>query len=194
MRSLECNVAQPEELQHLAKRLGTGDFVADILIHSAGYYRAGSVEAASVEELDRHYVVNVRAPFLITQALLPRLRERHGQIVFVNSSVCRQAGKARLSAYSASKCALEAIANCLRAEVNADRIRVLSIFPGRTATEMQRKIQEADGTAYHPEHLLQPQDIANLILHALSLPRTAEITDVSIRPFRPSAAPCPKSQ
>ena len=71
-------------------------------------------------------------------------------------------------------------------EVNADGIRVLSIFPGRTATPRMEKLFAKEGRAYKPELLLQPEDVAEMVTHALRLPRTAEVTDISIRPMQKS--------
>jgi NADP-dependent 3-hydroxy acid dehydrogenase YdfG len=42
---------------------------------------------------------------------------------------------------------------------------------------------EKEGRPYHPELLMQPEDIASMVVCALSLPRTAEVTDISMRPF-----------
>src|SRR5262249_1630478 len=58
----------------------------DILIQNAARYGAGLIEQASVAELDRQYQTNVRAPYVLTQALLPMLKARRGQVVFINSS------------------------------------------------------------------------------------------------------------
>jgi NADP-dependent 3-hydroxy acid dehydrogenase YdfG len=85
--------------------------------------------------------------------------------------------------YAATKYALKAMADSLRAEVNSERIRVLSVFPGRTAGPMQEARYAAEGKPYHPKSLLQPSDIALAVIAALALPRTAEITDLRIRPF-----------
>jgi NADP-dependent 3-hydroxy acid dehydrogenase YdfG len=85
--------------------------------------------------------------------------------------------------YAATKHALKAITDSLREEVNSDGIRVLSVFNGRTATPMQAAVHAVEGRAYCPEKLIQPDDIASVVIHALSLPGTAEITDVQIRPF-----------
>lgn len=154
----------------------------DILVHSAGVLTHGRVEAAGVEDFDRQYRINVRAPYLLTQVLLPPLKEQRGQIVFINSSVGISA-RANISQYAATKYALKALADSLRDEVNADGVRVLSMFLGRTATPMQAAVYAAEGRPYHPELLLQPEDVAAVILHALSLPRTAEVTEVSMRPL-----------
>jgi short-subunit dehydrogenase len=152
----------------------------DILIHSAGVISIGPVESAPVEDLDWQYRVNVRAPYQLTQALLPMLKERRGQIVFLNSLVGLTA-KGGSSQYSVSKQALKALADSLRQEVNPEGLRVLSVFLGRAASSMQAAVHRMENRSYQPELMVQPDDVASTILNALSLSRTAEITDVSIR-------------
>jgi len=66
-------------------------------------------------------------------------------------------------------------------ESECDGLRVLSVFPGRTASPMQAAVHERS-KAYHPEHLMQPQDKV-AVINALSLPQVPEVTDISIRPF-----------
>jgi short-subunit dehydrogenase len=139
------------------------------------------VETAPVEVLDGQYRVNVRAPYLITQALLPKLKASRGQIVFINSTAGLTA-RAQVSQYAASKHALKALADSLRDEVNADGVSVLSVYPGRTASPMQAAVHQLEGRAYHPEKLMQAEDVAEIILSALALPRTAEVTDIQVRP------------
>ena len=55
----------------------------DILIQNAANYVSASIAHASLAELDRHYQINVRAPYVLTQTLLPMLKARRGQVVFV---------------------------------------------------------------------------------------------------------------
>lgn len=153
----------------------------DILIHCAGAISVGEIGLSSIETFDHQYRINVRAPYLLTQILLPILRRCCGQVVFINSSAGLTA-KAGVGQYAATKHALKAIADSLREEVNADGIRVISVYPGRTASPMQATVHSIEGKAYHPERLLQARDVAEVILHVLSLPRSAEVTDISIRP------------
>ena len=155
----------------------------DILIHSAGVISMGKLQNVSVHELDWQYRANVHAPYVLTQALLPMLLSCQGQIVFINSSVIMGSG-ANVGQFAATQHALRAIADSLREEVNADYVRVLSVFPGRTATPRQGLIHELEGKEYHPERLLQPQDVATVVLNALCLPRSAEVTDIRVRPFK----------
>lgn len=155
----------------------------DLLVHCAGLIVPAGYASVKAEDFDAQYFINVRAPLLLTQGLLPALRARKGQVVFVNSSAAQQKAKAGMAAYAASKYALMALADSLRDEVNADGVRVISIYPGRTATAMQEQLHEAEGKPYRPNVLLQPGDVAQAVLHALLAPSTAEITDISIRPF-----------
>jgi NADP-dependent 3-hydroxy acid dehydrogenase YdfG len=156
----------------------------DVLVHSAGVIALGPMSATSVLDFDAQYRANLRGPYLLTQLLLPLLRTSRGQIVFINSSVGLRAPGANVGQFAATQHAFKAIADSLRDEVNPAGIRVLSIFPGRTATPRQARIHEAEGKRYLPELLMQPEDIADTVVHALELPRTTEITDISMRPFR----------
>lgn len=171
---------------HLLREQIQKDFGSiDVLIHSAGLFYMGKVEQASAQCFDEQYQLNVRAPYLLTQAMLPMIRSRAGQVVFINSSLGRQA-KAKVSQYAATKHALRAVADSLREEVNADGIRVLSIYLGRTATPMQAAIYEAEGRMYQPERLMQPEDVAAAVVNVLTLPRSVEVTDFHVRPMHKS--------
>jgi NADP-dependent 3-hydroxy acid dehydrogenase YdfG len=181
--SFPADLARDEDVFRLVQSVKQDVGFIDILIHSAGEIRLGRLDSADVADLDRQYRVNVRAPYLLTQLLLPMLRSRAGQIVFVNSSVGLMA-RAGVSQYAATKHALRAVADSLRQEVNADGIRVLSIYPGRTATAMQAAVHVVEGKDYQPDHLMQPEDIATLIVNVLNLPRSAEVTDIQVRPLQ----------
>jgi NADP-dependent 3-hydroxy acid dehydrogenase YdfG len=176
------------DIQGLTAQLRRDVGHLDLLIHSAGVIALGSLESRPVGDLDWQYGVNVRAPYSLTQALLPLLRPRRGQIVFMNSSVGLNA-RANVGQYAATKHALKAIADSLRDEVNAEGIRVLSVFLGRTATPMQQAVHEMEGRAYYPELLIQPEDVAAVVLHAVSVPRSAEVTEISIRPLKKPNSP-----
>lgn len=154
----------------------------DILVHSIGSIVVGRMDQAHLEDFDYQYAVNVRAPYSLTQALLPGLKEQKGQIVFINSTAGLHASPDSAQ-YAACKHALKAIADSLREEVNVNGVRVLNVFPGRTATPMQASLYKKHGWNYRPELLMQPEDVARMIVSALSLPRTAEVTEIRMRPL-----------
>ena len=63
---------------------------------------------------------------------------------------------------------------------------MLTVYLGRTATPIQEVLHRQERRAYHPEALLQPEDVASVVIHALMLPSTAEVTDISMRPMQKS--------
>jgi NAD(P)-dependent dehydrogenase (short-subunit alcohol dehydrogenase family) len=152
----------------------------DILVHCAATFARGPIESAPVAELDSQYRTNVRGPYLLTQSLLPVIKSAMGQIVFVNSTAGLNAA-AQIGAYSASKHALKAVADALRDELNASGVRVMSVFPGRTDSPMQREVHRLEGKHYDPTKLMQPQDVADVVISALALPRTAEVVNLTMR-------------
>jgi NADP-dependent 3-hydroxy acid dehydrogenase YdfG len=166
----------------VAARLGRDPGRVDVLVHSAGVFEMGPHGSAAIFNLDRQYQTNVRGPYLLTQALLPLLRACRGQIVFVNSTVGLEA-RAGVGQYASTQHALRAIADALRAEVNSDGVRVLSVYLGRTATARQARIFQLEGRPYAPELLIQPDDVAEMVLATLRLPRTAEVTEIRMRPL-----------
>ena len=181
-RSFRADLTRSEDIEQLVAELGSDRGLLHILVHSAGLIRHGEHAGASVAELDAQYRANVRGPYLLTQGLLPLLRREAGQIVFINSSSGLHA-RVRTGQFAATQHAMKAIADSLRDEVNADGIRVLSVYPGRTATPRTEQLFREERKAYKPELLMQPEDIATMVMQALKLPRTAEVTDMSIRPL-----------
>jgi short-subunit dehydrogenase len=177
----QADLENDKDIQGLAARFQQSFDGLDILVHCAGQIAFGDIESSGIDDFDRQYRINVRAPYLLTQVILPMVRTRKGQIVFVNSSagVLARGGAA---GYSASKHALKAVADALRDEIKMDGVRVISVYPGRTATRMQEEVSRAEGIHYVPESLMQPEDVADVVLDALRLDRKSEITDISLRP------------
>ena len=177
-----ADLTDDDDVAGLGARLAREPGRVDVLVHAAGIIELADVERAEVETFDAQYRTNTRAPYVVTRALLPLLRSCRGQIVFVNSTSGIRAVRGQ-SQYAASKHALRAMADSLRDEVNADGIRVLTIFPGRTATPMQAALHELETQPYRPERLVQPADVATMVMAALTLPATAEVTEIRIRPL-----------
>ncbi len=185
VRSYQADLAHENEVEKLRHDVLKDFGKVDILVHSGGITSVGAMAEAQAKDLDSQYAANVRAPYLLTQAFLESLKKQKGQVVFINSTAGLQS-RANLAQYAASKHALTAIANSLRDEVNADGVRVLSMFLGRTATPMQDEIFRIEGREYRPELLLQPADVASMVVSALLLPRTAEVTEIKMRPLAKS--------
>lgn len=184
--AVECypvDLFDAEQIGDLARQAARRPGDIDILIHCAGIIRLGSLAEAQLRDFDHQFQCNVRAPFFLTQLLLPGLIRRQGQIVFINSTL-GLAARAGASQYAATKHALKALADSFREELNPAGVRVISVYLGRTATPMQAQVHEAERKPYHPENLIQPEQVSGAVIQALRIGREAEITDVRIRPFK----------
>jgi len=125
----------------------------DALVNNAGIVVAGPVEGVSSEDLRRQLEVNVVGPIAVTRALLPRLRASRGRVVFV-SSIGGRVSTPMMGAYSASKFALEALADAFRMELRRWGIQVVLIEPGAIDTDLWR---QAPDTARETEAALAPE-------------------------------------
>jgi NAD(P)-dependent dehydrogenase (short-subunit alcohol dehydrogenase family) len=185
VEAFAADLTQDAELSLLVDRVLDAFSGVDLLIHSQGLFLGGAMAEASIEHLDRQYRTNLRSPYLLTQQLLPSLKERQAQVVFINSSSGYAEARPSYGAYSATKHALRAVADSLRGEVNPHGVRVLTVFPGRTASPMQQEVHRYEGREYDPDRWIKPEDVAGSVVHALSLPYTAELTDLHLRPMLP---------
>lgn len=178
-----CDMTDDTQLKDLSKKLEADFSRIDIVVHSSGIINLGTTETSPVADFDSQYAANVRGPYVLTQLLLPLLRQASGQVIFVNSSVTRAHNTAGRGAYAATQHAVHAMTNALRDEVNESGVRVTTIFPGTTATQRQIDLHAISGRRYDPDRMLQPDDVAEAILFALTMSRTAEITDLYLRPM-----------
>ena len=179
-RPLVADVEREDELESACREILSSGETLDVLVHSAGVISRGPVESATDEELDSQYRVNLRTPFVLTRELLPALTRSRGQIVFMNGSP--QGATPDAAMYAATKHGLRAFADSLRQEVNAKGVRVLTVYLGRTATPMQEAVHEYEGRVYQPDSLMHPEDVAEIVLAAVSLRPAVEVTDLSVRP------------
>lgn len=170
----ELDLSSPESIS-----AWDGPARIDSLVHCAGVVELAAVADTTAEAWHRTLAANLVGPALLTRALLPRLRQSRGSVVFVNSTSGLSTSP-EWSSYSASKFGLRALADALRAEEPA--IRVTSIFPSRTATRMQEQVHEMEGKEYDASRWIQPGTVADQILQVIDLPDDATIPELVIRP------------
>jgi NADP-dependent 3-hydroxy acid dehydrogenase YdfG len=180
-----CDLTQDSQIETVQSYVEQQYGRIDILVHCGGTIDHGKVTDVPLSVLDRLYHTNVRGPMMLTQMLLPFLKKPRGQIVFINSSAGLTA-RPNAGYYSAMQHAFKTLTDSLRNEVNADAVRILSVYPGRTATPRIQALHAKEGRSYRPELLLQPDDIASVVLNVVTLPWTAEVTDISLRSMQKS--------
>ncbi|SES29402.1 SDR family oxidoreductase [Actinokineospora terrae] len=154
----------------------------DLLVHSAGIARVGPLAEATAARWREMYEVNVIAVVELTRLLLPALRTTKGQVILINSGAGQNAHPG-WGPYAASKFALRAYADVLRGEETpTSGIRVTTIFPGRTATDMQRTVRADEGADYDPTRYLRPESVAAAIRTAALATPEAHFTEITVRP------------
>jgi 3-oxoacyl-[acyl-carrier protein] reductase len=165
--AVSADLVAPDGPHKLARhvRAIVGDRL-DILVANAGISKAATIEETTVANFDELFAVNVRAPFFIVQQLLPILAEG-SSVVFV-SSLAAHAAVGSLSAYSATKGAIDTIVKHFAFALGPRGIRVNAVAPGIVATDMSNFAKTAEGREYAMgiqalKRVAQPDDIGGVI-------------------------------
>jgi NADP-dependent 3-hydroxy acid dehydrogenase YdfG len=159
----------------------------DILVNAAGMTQTGKVENGNLDDWRYVLELNFWASLYTSRAAIPALKAGGGDIVNISSTAGRRAVGATFGPYAASKFALTAFNESLRAEVTLAGIRVSIIEPGATATEIHEHIKDdrvRESTRQHIEKdgAMQPEDVADAIVFVVSLPRRVNVSQMVIRP------------
>lgn len=159
----------------------------DILINSAGILQTGSIETADLTEWRRVMDVNVLATLYTCQAALPHMRARgSGDIINISSLAGRKVGP-HISSYAASKHACNAMTDSLRQEVGGFGIRVCTLMPGATTTEVANNVTDPNFRAAMQAHVskdgaVAASDIGDSIVFICALPANVNVSEIAIRP------------
>ncbi|MCQ9184107.1 SDR family oxidoreductase [Streptomyces sp. IBSBF 2953] len=139
----------------------------DILVNNAAVGHTGSIDSATPQDFDRVFAVNLRAPFFLTQRVLPLLSDG-GRIVNISSSVTRIAVSHEI-VYGMTKSALDTMARTLAHGLGARGITVNSVAAGVTDTDMIALLRQypeavaAVSAATAMGRIGQPADIADVV-------------------------------
>ncbi len=147
----------------------------DGLINCAGLLKAIPFDSENEAEFDELFEVNLKAPWRLSRAAFPYLKQCGSGRVINLVSMSGKRVKGQLAGYSISKFALLALSQTMRNVGWEDGVRVTSLCPSWVNTTM------AAGRNVMPaEKMTQPEDIAELVLTLLQLPNTAAVGEVLI--------------
>lgn len=132
---IPTDMAEVEQVKSLAKSALDHFGRVDALVNNAGYGQMGPIELISPEDAQQQFAVNFHGPLILTQALIPVMREQGGGRIINISSLGGRLAFPAGGMYSASKFALEALSDVLRMELEAFNIKVSVVIPGPVATE-----------------------------------------------------------
>jgi 3-oxoacyl-[acyl-carrier protein] reductase len=164
---LGADLSAPDGPHELAKQVRSivGDRL-DILVANAGISKAAPIEELSVDDFDRLFAINVRAPYFLVQQLMPTLST--GSSIIFTSSLAARAAVGNLSAYAATKGAVDTMVRHFAAALGPRGIRVNAVAPGIVDTDMSNftKTEEGRNAALGIQALkrvAQPDDIAGAV-------------------------------
>jgi 3-oxoacyl-[acyl-carrier protein] reductase len=165
--ALATDLAQPDGPRALAAQVRRiVDDRLDILVANAGISKAATIEDTTVEDFDRLFAVNVRAPFFLVQQLLPVLGD--GASVILLSSAAAHAAVGTLAAYAATKGAIDTLVKHIAAALGPRGIRVNAVAPGVVQTDMSSFTKTDAGRELALgiqalKRLAQPDDIGDVV-------------------------------
>lgn len=173
---VECDVCSDISVAQLFDRVRADFGILNVLVNNAGYGVYGSVEDTPIDAFRQNMDTNYLGLIRCTQRALPLLRVaaaspgKSAAIVMVSSIVGRRAIP-RLSSYSATKFALEALSESLRVELRDERISVSVVNPGVTKTEFGHvAVGERPGAFLAPDQGMSSEAVARVILKAARSP------------------------
>jgi NADP-dependent 3-hydroxy acid dehydrogenase YdfG len=181
-RFFECDVrhetAVREAYVNTLRELGPA---VHVLVNNAGIGNFGPLDGFSSEAWHAMFDTNVHGLFYCTKAVLPQMKQQQeGHIINV-ASLAGTAGSPNLAGYCATKYAVRGFSDALFKEVRPQGVRVTCIMPGSVETNFNGA---TPGPVPDP-HKMQPEDVADAIVHALEAPPRTLISELQMRPSQP---------
>ncbi len=171
------DLAEEEAIKDLVKVTGEKFGRLDILVNNAGITHSAKLEETATEDWQRCIWVNARAPFILCREALPMLRKAEAAYIVNIASVVGVKGYPLQSAYTASKHALRGMTISLAEELRGSNVRIHLLCPGGVDTELIQKLRPD----IKKDDLMQPDEIAELVLYLVTHKGNAVIDELHIR-------------
>lgn len=177
--AVSTDLTRDDEMERLVNRALEHWGSVDYLINNAGWGRTAPVIKAKVEDWDRTLQVNLRAPMILSQLVLPTLIEKGEGAIINIGSISARAGQANTAAYSASKSGLISFTESLYEEVREYGIKVAVILPGFVDTALIPPTRRLDRSK-----MIRPEDIAQTVFFVLTCSPNCCPVEIAVRPQR----------
>lgn len=176
VKVVPTDVTKKEEVDELIKIAQQTFGGLDIVINSAGQMLSSKITDYQVDEWDSMIDVNIKGTLYTAQAALPTMLEQSsGHLINIASISGFEVTKSS-TIYSATKVAVHTITQGLEKELAKTGVKVTNISPGMVDTAIT--------AAYNPtdRKKLEPQDIAEAVLYALTQPKHVNVNEITVRP------------
>lgn len=179
--ALELDVASWESCETFANAAQKLAGNVDLLINNAGIGIFRPIHNMSPEEFESQFRVNVFGTFYMTRLAVPRMKEQGGGHIVNISSLAGENAAPMGSGYFATKWAVNGFTQCVFLDVREDNIKVTLVCPGSVDTRFH--VDSHPGS--HPKDqtwMVTPSDIAESVLHAVTMPAAALVSKIDVRP------------
>lgn len=181
--SVPCDIGNADAVAAMGKRVLQEFGDVEVLVNSAGTNAPKrALEVLSLEDYHGMMDANLNGAYYCVQAFLPNMRTRgSGTIVNVVSDAGKQASPKAGPAYVMSKFGMAGLTQSINAEERGRGVRACAIFPGDIDTPLLNKrpvVPDADARA----RMMQPEDIADCVLHCINLPSRVVVEEMLVRP------------
>lgn len=179
---IPADVGDEAQVQNLVNRTLERFGTIDVLVNNAGYGVFAPITELTSEEFDDLIRVNLRGVFLCTKYVLPHFYEQGSGSVVTISSLAGKSGFSNGAAYCASKFGVMGLMESVFHEARSHNVRVITITPGSVDTPF---FEVAGVPSPNRDRIPQPEEVAEVIRLAVTLPERTLIRELDIRPTNP---------
>ena len=160
---LSADLTIQEDITELIDTINDKFSSIDIIINSAGVFMIKSIEKSTIDDFEKSINLNVKLPFILCKEFTKNMiKKKWGRVVMIGSS-SSYSGFEKGSVYCASKHSILGLSRALNAELKKKNVRVLSVSPASTQTNMGKISTEQDFSTF-----LDPKEVAQYITHVIS--------------------------
>lgn len=177
VENVNVDLSKHNQLMKVISNLEKKHKDLDLLVCCAGLMHQNFIGKIPAETIDHDFAVNVTSNIKLTNAFLPILKKNKGDIVAIVST-CAYVTHSKSSVYNATKAAFSSYVKTLQLELkqNGDDIRVIGFYPGSFKSKLLVKAK----SPLKQKDLMNPEDLAKMILHCLEMPRNAQVSEIII--------------
>ncbi len=182
-RDLRCDLADVSEIVRCSTRILGEWGTPTIVVQNAGIFLLQPFESTQPADLDQHYALNLRAPFVLAQGLLPAMRAAGSGVHITIGSTCDHVGYADNSAYTATKFGVRGLHESLAAEYRGTGVRFSLVSPGSVDTPIWDPFDpDARPGFLRRALMLQPADVADAVRFVATRPAHATVEWLRLSP------------
>jgi len=176
-----CDLMNPSAVKSSLESIFQHFNTLDVLISNAGIFLEKPITDIEIEEWDKVLRTNLTGTFLLCQGAFNKMKDQKaGRIIAIASSASIQ-GYTHQAAYCASKHGLLGFTRCLSIEAKAHNVHVHTICPGGVRTELIKDTYM--GERVSQGHLIEPDNIAELVLFLIRQPGNIDIPEVNLKRY-----------